>query len=278
MSSIAHTSSRAAALLAMLVTTMFILAVFAVGARAEDEGLGIDLETEIVSATVYGHQAQIVRHGAVDLAVGEVSVVCADLPKAFNESSLIVEGRGSADAQIVGIDFEWTDTDYTEDPRYRELLLEARAIDARKDDIRIQRSAVRKRASLMSSVSDLSAAGGNSELASGDFSMERWLVLAAFFEEQSLRSERRLRELDDQVRALDLQQSAFGREQREIRDKAKRRRELVISCEVEKAGELEFDVTYIIGGASWRPEYTVRYIEALDEVELTYAARIEQKT
>jgi len=278
MSSIALTSNRAAAVRAVVVTTMFILAVFAIGARAEDDVLDIDLETEIVSAIVYGHQAQIVRHGSVDLSVGEVSVVCADLPKTFNESSLIVEGRGSADAQIVGIDFEWTEVDYTDDPRYQELLLESRAIEDQKNDIKIQRSAVRKRASLMSSVSDLSAAGGNSELASGDFSMERWLELAAFFEEQSLRTERRLRELDGRVRALEDRQTAIGREEREIRTKARRRRELVIACEVEEAGELEFDVTYVIGGASWRPEYTVRYLEARDEVELTYAARIEQRT
>ncbi len=269
----AHTSRCAVAALAVL-----LVAALVVGAIADDTGDDVSLETKIASATVYSHQAQIVRRGTVNLDAGSSRILCSDLPEGFVETSLIVEGRGSADAQIVGIDFERREDDYEGTPRYKELSDELETLHAERADLIIQRDAIKRREAMTRSVSDLSVSNGREQLAAGTFSMQEWRELLAFIEEETLAGELRLQEIREKSDEIEKRMRWVDGEMRKMRGNATGGKDLVIDCEVASPGELTFEITYIVGGASWHPEYTVRYIEELDEVELTYAARISQST
>ncbi len=69
-----HTSRAAAAALAVALVAALV------GGAAADTGDDVSLETEILSATVYSHQAQIGRSGTVTPDSGAFRIVCADLP------------------------------------------------------------------------------------------------------------------------------------------------------------------------------------------------------
>jgi hypothetical protein len=275
----AHTSLCTVAVLAVL----FVAALVA-GAVADDPGNSnhtgndVSLETKIASATVYSHQAQIVRRGTVSLAAGSSRILCSDLPEGFVETSLIVEGRGSAEAQIVGIDFERREDDYRGTPRYKELSEELETLHAERADLIIQRDAIKRREAMTRSVSDLSVSKGREQLAAGTFSMQEWRELLAFIEEETLAGELRLQEIREKSDEIEKRMRWIDGEMRKMRGNATGGKDLIVDCEVASAGDLTFEITYIVGGASWHPEYTVRYIEEFDEVELTYAARISQST
>lgn len=267
-----HTSRAAAAALAVALVAALV------GGAAADTGDDVSLETEILSATVYSHQAQIVRSGTVTLDSGEFRIVCADLPEGFVETSLIVEGSGSAEAQIVGIDFERREADYEGTPRYEELRDELDMLRSQELELRIQREAINRRNAMTRSVGDLSVERGREQLAAGTFSMQEWRELLAFMEEETLAGESRVQETKVQSAEVEKRRRWVDGEMKKMRGSGSRGKDLIVDCDVASPGELTLEITYIVSGASWHPEYTVRYIEELDEVELTYAARIAQTT
>ncbi len=269
----AHTSRGTVAALAVALVAGLV-----VGAIADDTGDDVSLETKILSATVYSHQAQIVRSGTVSLDAGSSRILCSDLPEGFVETSLIVEGSGSADAQIVGIDFERREADYEGTPRYQELRAEVDVLAVERADLKLRRDVIRRRSAMTQSVSDLSVERGREQLAAGTFSMQEWRELLAFMEEETLAGELRLQEIEARRTEIGKRLRWIEGEIAKMWTGDSRGKDLVVDCEVASPGELTFEITYIVGGASWHPEYTVRYIEELDEVELTYAARISQST
>ncbi len=253
------------------------------GARAQDaagdeDASNVTLETRIVSATIYGHQAQIVRSGRVRLAPGEQRVVCDDLPEGFVESSLIVEGAGTADAQIVGIDFARQGREYRGTPRYQELEAEYDRLERERDELGVRVDAIERRNRLTKSLGDLSSASGKDDVVEGTFDTATWRELMEFIEKESLTGELRVRDIRDEIRELGEQMREVQTEMDRIGVSAMRGKDLLIDCDVTSGGSLTFEVTYIVAGASWVPEYMVRYLEADDEVEVTYAARVFQQT
>ncbi len=250
----------------------------ALPAPAADDTEEVPLETDIVSATIYGHQAQIVRRGEVELQPGSVRLVCGDLPEKFIETSLNVEGTGMSGARIVGIDLRRTETSGVESPRFKELVEELEQLDAKLKPLRIRRTALKRRKDLAWSISQFSSDLGQEQLTEGDFAPSYWDGVLSFFETENVTTDDRLDELEDEMSDLEGRRSWIGSELRSMQVGEGPGKEVVVDCEIESGGSLTVELSYLVPDASWYPEYTVRYIERDDEVELTYAARIVQAT
>ncbi len=254
-----------------------ILAV-ALPAPAADDVEEVPLETDIVSATIYGRQAQIVRRGKVELEPGSVRLVCGDLPEKFVETSLNVEGTGISGARIIGIDLRRTETSGVESPRYKELVEELEQVDAKLTQLQIRRTALTNRKRLALSISQFSSDVGQEQLAGGDFAPSYWDGILTFFETENITTDDRRDELEEEMFDLEGRRSWIGAELRSMQVGEGPGKEVVVDCETESGGSLTVELSYLVPDASWYPEYTVRYIERDDEVELTYAARIVQAT
>ncbi|MFH1688918.1 MAG: mucoidy inhibitor MuiA family protein [Candidatus Eisenbacteria bacterium] len=262
------------------VPWLLLCATLAVAAPvlAADDVEELPLKTDIVSATVYGRQAQIVRRGEVRLEPGTVQFVCGDLPEKFVESSLSVEGTGVEGARIIGIDLRRTQTSGTESPRYEELSTELEGLEASLERLQIRHSALGRRKELARSISQFSSELGQEQLAAGDFAPSYWDGVLAFFEKENVGTADRMEELEAEMSGLETRRSWIRAELRAMQIGEGPGKEVVVDCETDEGGALTVELTYLVPDASWYPEYTVRYIERDDEVELTYAARIVQAT
>jgi hypothetical protein len=252
--------------------------VVALPAPAADDVEEVPLETDIVSATIYGRQAQIVRRGEVELEPGSVRLICGDLPEKFIETSLNVEGTGISGARIIGIDLRRTETSGVESPRYKELVEELEQLDAELTHLQIRRTALTNRKRLALSISQFSSDVGQEQLADGDFAPSYWDGILTFFETENITTDDRREELDDETSDHEERRAWILSELRSMQVGEGPGKEVVVDCEIESGGSLTVELSYLIPDASWYPEYTVRYIERDDEVELTYAARIVQAT
>ena len=250
----------------------------ALPAPAADDVEEVPLETDIVSATIYGRQAQIVRRGEVELEPGSVRLVCGDLPEKFIETSLNVEGTGISGARIIGIDLRRTETSGVESPRYKELVEELEQLDAELTHLQIRRTALTNRKRLALSISQFSSDVGQEQLADGDFAPSYWDGILTFFETENITTDDRREELDEETSDHEGRRAWILSELRSMQVGEGPGKEVVVDCETESGGSLTVELTYLVPDASWYPEYTVRYIERDDEVELTYAARIVQAT
>jgi len=259
---------------------LLICAIVAVAlpAPAADDVEEVPLETDIVSATIYGHQAQIVRRGEVKLESGSVRLVCGDLPEKFIETSLNVEGTGISGARIIGIDLRRTETSGVESPRAKELVEELKQLDPKLEHLQIRRTALSRRKDLARSISQFSSDVGQEQLAGGDFAPSYWDGVLSFFETENIATDDRLDELEDEMSEIEGRRAWIKTELRAMHVAEGPGKEVVVDCEIESGGSLTVELSYLVPDASWYPEYTVRYIERDDEVELTYAARIVQAT
>ena len=263
-----------AAPLLLLCSTLAV----ALPAAAADDVEEVPLETDIVSATIYGRQAQITRRGEVQLEPGSARLVCSDLPEKFVATSLNVEGTGISGARIVGIDLRRTETSGVESPRYKELVEEMEQLDAELTQLQIRRTALTNRKRLALSISQFSSDVGQEQLAGGDFAPSYWDGILTFFETENVTTEDRREELDRETSDREGRRAWIRSELRAMQVGEGPGKEVVVDCETGSGGSLTVELSYLVPDASWYPEYTVRYIEREDEVELTYAARIVQAT
>ena len=84
----------------LVTTSLVVMAVFAVPARAAD----VDATSTVDAVTVYPDGASVTRVITADLASGDNTLVAKDFPLMLDPSSLRVEGEGGERLTIGAID------------------------------------------------------------------------------------------------------------------------------------------------------------------------------
>jgi hypothetical protein len=266
------------AAIALLVAVVLAQSAPAASAADTAKSKELKLKTEIVSATVYGRQAQIVRRGEVKLEPGAVALVCADLPEKAIESSLSVEGRGLTGARIIGIDLRRRQTTEVDSPRYKELMEKLDGLDATFASLQNRHGALSRRKELTRSISDFTSGVGSDEMKEGKFAPGYWEGVLKFFETEDIGNADRTDELENEMREVESERARIRDELRKMQIGEGPGTDVDVDCEADAGGTLTVELTYLVPDATWYPEYTVRYVEPDAEVELTYAARIAQAT
>ncbi len=235
------------------------------------------LTTEIVSATVYSRQAQVVREGEVELERGAYRLICRDLPGSAAESSVDVVGSGLEGARIVGIDFRRAAGDTTLPPRAAEYRRELDGIRDQLRELELRRKTLSERENLTESIGGFSAGLAEERLTDRSFGVAEWTAFLDFYERELMNVKTELRAvLEETEQLVERRQhllSELGAMQVDSR-----RRVLAVECEVDEPGTMHVELSYIVPDASWTPEYAVRYMERDDVVELSYGARLAQST
>ncbi len=257
------------------VVCIALCAALSLDARGDTE---ITLKTEIVSATVYSERAQVTRRGTIELGKGAHRIMCDDLPNGFVESSLQIEGSGTAAATIVGIDFTKRHGIASELPRYQELKEKMAALEERKDSLTIYLDTARKRIKFIASLDELPLKEANEKLAGEIFRVDDWRALMDFLDAERVKTNLEIRRLKGAINKLVKEIDWTKGDLNEIRADEEWGKRVIINCDITAAGRLTLDLAYVISGARWKPEYTIRHRTGENEIELTYNARITQAT
>ncbi len=265
-----------AAMKRSILLALLALACIAPSAMAEDKKEAA-LETKIISATVYGRQAQIVRRGEVTIAEGSTSIVCRDLPEKFVESSLDIEASGLVGARIIGIDLRRPGPNEADSLKNRRFMDELGTLQARRDSLAIVLKAMGRRTQMTDSVTDLQTQRSREQLINGTFSPTQWKDLLAFFEQERLATSKREVDISRIKSRIDKRIEWIYEEMR-LKQIGRAGKNVVIDCDSTAPGTLTVEVSYLVPDASWNPEYTLRYDEGNDQVELTYSALVGQAT
>ena len=270
-------SSRIPTLILLTILLLFAaLAPSTASAAAEKE---LTLETKVATATVYWGLAQVTRSGRLEVQPGLYRIICNDLPKGFQESSLQVSGLGTAKATIIGVDIVELAGEVAETPKYRELEERLELLTARRDSLRITLSSLQERKSFISNLASYPFRDRSDEEDPLDiFRVADWKTLIDFLEQERTAAERKTYHLNGMVQELQKEIDWISAELGSLRSAGTWNKQVAIDCEVASAGHLDLDLTYLVPGASWKPEYTARYMTADGTVELVYNAKLSQNT
>ena len=238
------------------------------------------LTTTIVAATVYPDRARITRRGALFLEAGAHSLEITELPLHLNPDSLRASARGTARLRLLGAQVRRTF--YVEAPsdqvrrlegEIEELQDELKRLEAQVELIKQNRINLDK----LAGQANIYATA----LAAREMTIEQQLALYDGVRQQA-------EKLDDEAQGVQI--SRRGTEQRlqkltkeleQLRSSRPRERyTAVVEVEVLEPGELTVEVSYGVGGASWKPLYDLRLLEndGFSSLEVGYLAQVTQNT
>jgi uncharacterized protein (TIGR02231 family) len=270
------------ALLRMLLTTLSLAVLVeripSPGPAAASDEREIALETNIVAATVYGDRAQVTRNGAVALTAGLYRLVCDDLPRGFSESSLQVEGTGTAQARIMGVDIVKVRGLAAESPRYKELKEKLDGLNAKRDTLQIELASLNGSMQFLDDYAKFPFEKGSTKLAIEIFRVQDWKGVLDFIGSERVRTNERIDALNKRNAKLTEEINWLASQLKEMQMKDDWSYRVAVDCEIVSPGNLELALTYNVPGASWAPEYLIRYDAAKESIDLAYNARIRQNT
>jgi len=265
-------------ILSVLVLTIFISALLPSGAFA-GKPKEAQLKTEVISATVYKGQSQVKRSGKIQLKSGQVRIFCDDLPHSFDAASLQVEGHGSAKVSIVGTDVIRVQEDPAETPKHTELVNKLETLETRKDSIGIEINALQIRLQFVEQLGRLPMQQNQvEEFPSEIFQVDGWKALMDFLQSERTGADARVSSLRRMKKKVEKDISWIQRELGILKHSARSGNRVAIDCAVESAGELTLELTYIVPGTDWTPEYRISFDPEKKQVALVYNARLQQRT
>ncbi len=254
------------------------LSLFVAGAARASDAKETPLTTRIAAATVYSDRAQVTRTGKVELAAGLYKLVCGDLPRSFDESSLQVEGAGTARARIMGIDIVRVQGLAADSPRYKELKEKLDKLTARRDSLQMEQGALMSSAEFLDNYAKFPFEKGSTKLATEIFRVQDWKSVLDFIHSERLRMSEKGDALAKRIAKLTEEINWVRGQLNEMQTKGDWSRRVVVDCEIASPGTFELALTYNVPGAQWGPEDQIRYDTAKESIDLAYNAWIRQFT
>ena len=261
------------------VSTVLVLSFLITAAALADDQKEAELKTEIISATVYKSQAQVKRSGTISLKSGQIRIFCDDLPNSFDAVSLQVEGHGTAEVSIVGTDVIRVQEDPAVTPKFMELFEKLEALVTRRDSIDIETNALQVRLQFVEQLGRLPMQQNKvEEFPSEIFQVEGWKALMDFLQAERTGADAQVYALNRKKEEIKEDIDWIRRDLNLLKQGARSGYRVAIDCAVTSAGDLTFDLTYIVPGTVWIPEYRISFDPGKKEVALVYNARMKQTT
>jgi uncharacterized protein (TIGR02231 family) len=237
----------------------------------------MELIAPIVAVTVHPERARVTRRGRAVLPEGPTELVLAGLPLSLLDDSVRVTGHADTPVRVVGVDLAHRDLVDAPDERVRaaedavrdaERALAAvdgtDAGDAAREQL-LGRLASRSGDRLAAALADGSAGTGRVAEVGAAVASQLVEVAAA----RRVNAERRA----DAQHALDAARAELHR----LQSSGRHRRDAVVGVEADAGGEVEIELTYVVGGAGWSPAYDAR-LDEKETVALTCLGMVAQAT
>lgn len=243
------------------------------------------LETTITAVTVYPDRARVTRRGKISAEPAQYRLEIPELPLALSPESVRVSGRGTARARLGGVDVRRAF--YTETPSTTAAELERRikGIGDQETALTDEESMLKASLDFLNGLAQQGESYGKG-LAYGKFSVKESTELLEFLNERTTATQDRRRAIAVAKRELTREKEKLQRELKQIHSARPRERyAAIIELEAFTAGDLDVELTYVVGKASWTPLYDMRLTEGNegDEseepgVEISYLAQVTQRS
>jgi uncharacterized protein (TIGR02231 family) len=229
----------------------------------------------ISKVTVYRGQAMVTRTLNVDLPAGTSEIIVTDLPAKIVPESLYAQTSG--DVKVLSVRFR--EKAVREDTRE-----EVKKLDAQIEEIkRKQQHAAKDRENavdLWNKFRDLwkmAIDGANVDLNRSVMQSEQIQSYTQYLEAKSLEWNQKILELQDIEAALAKEMELLTRKRQELdAGHSRTEREAVVFVNNETGKKTDIEVSYLVNGANWIPQYNLRADPQKSNVLIEYNAVVNQ--
>src|SRR5712691_8258593 len=241
----------------------------------------IDLEAPIKEVTVYADRALVLRSGRVELETGEHELRVNNLPQ-FLRDSLRAAGRGSEGIRILNVD---NTTAFRSRPPEAEVITlqdELERLTQNQQLLEARRSALNDRRQWLRALGEQSRDFAKG-LAQGQMKPQDCADFFSFAANQALQDAEAAQNIEAELKHMQKEVEAKKRELAQMQGNIlPDRLAAVVTVSLAETSEFELELSYLVMGASWHPQYDVR-VQMADEkgtgeVELTYVGVVQQSS
>ena len=241
----------------------------------------IDLEAPIKEVTVYSDRALVTRRGGIQLEAGEHELRVNNLPQ-FLRDSLRAAGRGTKGIHILNVDVS---TAFLSRPPEAELVSlqdELERLVQKQQLLEARRNALNDRRQWLRALGEQSRDFARG-LAQGQMKPQDCADFFSFAANQALQDAEAAQGLEVEMKQVQQEIAAKKRELAQKQgDTLADRLSAVVTVALSEAGEFELELSYLVLGAAWHPQYDVRVQmsgeQSEGDVELTYVGVVQQST
>lgn len=259
----------------LLIFSFFILILIHPAAQAATEVRG---DGEIVAVTVFPGRAEVTRNVRVSLPAGESTVVIEGLPASLIGDSVRVQGQAAGTLLIGSVETKRRFTEVAVRAEERALQENLEALRDRRRALDDQAAAAKVQLNFIAAIGRESPRIATDGVMQGRLDPEAWRTAIAVLGESAAGAY-------ETIRATEIERRALGRKIKRIENQLARvhtGRKASISARINVQTGAPLDATlnlsYQLGGASWRPLYEARLESETGKTELVQIGEVRQGT
>lgn len=232
-------------------------------------------DSTIEQVTVYEDRAKIERVSEENLPAGKAVVIFTNLPLTLDRSSVSLSGFASNKTKIHGIEIREEYLEAASNPAVEQLKTEIQTVSDQKKILTDENAVCGEQLDFLRKArkesSEMESSTGNR--------FEEIKKLYEFQQQEISRILERQREITALLRPIDNELIRLQQELDRISSgDAMRTLQVRVAVESDQATEAKFSLNYVIGNASWSPEYTARVSTDQSTIELSTYGVIRQGT
>ncbi|MCM0081688.1 mucoidy inhibitor MuiA family protein [Geomonas sp. Red32] len=259
------------------VVSLFLVLTLPFPALAADHT--VKASSRITSVTVYLDRAQVTRHTNVQLKAGGNLVTLEGLPQTMVEKSVRVEGEGPGTAKLEGISVKKVFLERVQEQRIHaledeitRLTAQVQAIDARKKGLAAQEA-------FLQSIKVGWGERISKELGAGKPSAAELGEASRFVGEGVGKVQEQLFQAEASKKPLLEKIEALRRELEQTKGEGmKEANSVQVAIDADREMTFSMDLSYLVMGTQWEPNYDLRLAADGKEAEITYRAQVWQNT
>jgi uncharacterized protein (TIGR02231 family) len=235
-----------------------------------------EVPSKPAEVTVYPQGARIIRRGVAKFPAGPQIALFPDLPASADEASLRLSLKGPAGTKLYGVRLRSAFTAEATEARIRDLQRKIQAIEDRKADAKDRITGRNLELEILKSLGKDAAArapgAGPQVQQFTEGAKQAGKRIAELLAENRM-DERLTRDLDEEAAPLRRELQLLGQGRIE-------RRTAEAELELPQAGEVAFELSYLVSDAGWSPRYDLRLdtTAAAPKVGIGFAAAVRQRS
>lgn len=255
---------------------------FAIGLGWSNLAVAEDIHatTAVSAATIFADRALVTRSGQLKLPAGAHTIIIENMPAGFDESSLRVEGTGTAAVKIGAVEVKRVYLVELVQAAERER---AKALQAKQDEkslVEAEIKALEIRESFIERVAENGANNQQPNVAGAklDFTPEKWTQAWTTLQNGMAETAKDLVNKQIALRQIDEAIAKLQRDYQQVNTAQRERRDVYVRVEAKEATDFDLSMKYQSPSVHWNAVYDARLDTAKGEILLEQYGQVGQNT
>ncbi|MGB9721194.1 MAG: DUF4139 domain-containing protein [bacterium] len=222
---------------------------------------------------VYPDRVQVIKVCEISLN-GSTDIMIPNLPGSLEDESVRIKAKGLKIGEVqvkLGYTKELTPKLKNIEDRIKEFAFEDRNL--------VDETAVlQEKVKYLSTISVSGPQTISKELFTGNISPDAWRAGLNFVGEELLNAKNRIAEIERKRIELREKMDALKKEMNDMQAVSQNKKTIVFDAHPQSRGKAQLEISYVVYGANWYTYYEIRANPSESKIELSYFAKLEQRT